>query len=208
MKKVFIPLLCVILVFLMLFGSPKIFEYIYVNNMTTNNLLILCKISDMFKDEKLVVEYYPELIFDEKTNIVSIDEKNEMICDFLEALLKLEDFEKQKLFLEKAYLSFSDLESATRGGTGFVISYYAETRDKDKSYELYELLLETSSKLDYKFKNAIYTKYIAFIIENGDYELLEEVRAKRIEFLKNNGVDLWVDEEQSAHLGDGTIIDD
>ena len=175
--------------------------------MTANNLLTLCKISGVFKDEELVVEYYPKLIFDDEANIVPIDEKDEMICAFLEAVLKLDDFEKQKKFLKKSYLSFSNFESATRGGTGFIISYYDETKDKNKCYELYELLLESSSDLNYKFKNAIYTKYIAFIIENNDYVLLEEVRAERIEFLQNNGVDLWGDEEQSSHLGDGSVIE-
>ena len=136
MKKIFILLLCVTLVFLMLLGTPKIFEFIYVKNKTTNNLLTLCKISGVFKDEKLVVEYYPELIFENKDNTIPIDKKDEMICDFLEAVIKLDNFEKQKSFLKKSYLSFSNFESATRGGTGFIISYYDETKDKNKPFVL------------------------------------------------------------------------
>ena len=60
--------------------------------------------------------------------------------------------------------------------------------------------------MNYEFKNGIYTKYIAFLIDNNDYELLKKVRKERIDFLKNNGIDLWDDEEQSPILGDGAIV--
>ena len=207
MKKLIALSLFVILLFTVIVSSPYIFESIYINNKTADNLYNLCKISSGFKNEKLVREYYPVMIFDNENNIILSDtEKDDMLCIYLEASVGIDDFEEQKKILKKSYLEFSGIESAIIGSTGFIYSFYDKTNEKQRCYELFELLLDTSSNMNYEFKNGIYTKYIAFLIDNNDYELLKKVRKERIDFLKNNGIDLWDDEEQSPILGDGAIV--
>lgn len=201
MKKIIALSVSLILVLLLMFFSPYIVEKIYLNNKTTDNLYLLCNVSGFLKNKNLIFEYYPQLVFNDDNNFLSKTEKDKLLYEYLDTAIEFDDFEKQKEILRNTYLEFSEIEDAMIGSFGFIFSYYEKTNNKENTCELFEVLLDASSDKDYEYKDSVYSKYISFLIDNNEMSLVKELREERIEFLKNNGVDIW-DDDQS---GDGSV---
>ena len=195
MKKIIILITSLFLLFSLIISLPHLFELIYLNNKTDNNLYKLCEISGFLKNDKLILKYYPQIIFDmEKGETLTNSEKDTLLFNYLDAAVNIDEYVEQKRILKKSFGEFSGIESAITGSVGFVYSFYEKTNDEKKCYELFEVLLDVSSNKDYEFKNGIYTKYIEFLINNNEFDLLVKIRDERKQFLINNGVDMWSDQ--------------
>jgi hypothetical protein len=194
-------------VLILVFCLPYIAKVKYNNTRELKDLFFLCQVSAFYNKDEFVLTYVPQLMLeDEEHHIIDDFSKDEVLSQYLDSALELEDVNEQKRVLKESFLWFSGFGTAIPQTTSFIVSYYDITGDIATAKTFFETLLEESENRNFEYKNGVYTRYIAFLLDVEDYEGVQKVRADKIEFLKSNGVDIWSEDDQSEHLGDGATI--
>ena len=184
---IFLAVLSIVLV--SLFSViPSYYKNTYENKKTAENLYNLCKYVYTFKNTELIIKYYPVLLFDTDYNEYSWEsEKDNMLSELLDTSLKKSEYDVFKEYLSKACKTYSNDVIAEEFVVVFIWEYYDQSNNLEKTYELFESVIDSFPNSISKV--SICSEYAYFARSNTDdtekfeeiYRMQKELAAKASE---------------------------
>lgn len=191
-KKFFIVPILIVLIFSLLIAIPYVSKFNYNSTNEYEALYSLCQISVFYNKDDFIIEYVPQLLNHDQ-NYLEDFQKDEFLSRYLNAIFKLENFEKKQIALKESLSLFSSVETAIPISTSLIFDFYNKTSDIETSKKFFESLLEESENLHFEYTNGVYIKYMQFLLDVEDYKSFKIVKEERNNFLKSNGIVLSED---------------
>ncbi len=182
MKKLF-PIIAfsvftvIAFVSLSIFIYPRVLEEQYIETKDSSILYKMCKISLNTNQKELILKYCQDL-FEDGYNFSDIEEKDEMLSKYLNAVLDTNDFDLYQSSIVYVSSKYSSVETVVVECTRAVYEYYNMTGESDKTLMLFDALIENTSNIE--IKDLFYTKKSSFLMsELEDFEAVEQMQEER-----------------------------
>lgn len=178
---VFIGSISILLVSLF-FLIPGHYEKQYKEEKSVETLYELCDYVYTFHNSDLILKYYPTLIFETNYNKYSWEyEKDNMLTKLLQTSLNDASYDEFVEYLSKSYSTYSTTTFAEISIIDFINGYYEIYGDLEKTYNLYEVLIDTCPNVVGKF---------TFCQEYAQFVNLYTDDTKKFEKVNNRSKDL------------------